>query len=364
MLDTTRLLPGALATQYLADFGASVVKVEQPGIGDYARRLFAADGESPVFTATNRGKRSVAIDFKHPSGREAMLALVRTADVLIESFRPGVMDRLGLGFEALHDLNRRLIYAALTGYGQSGPMRDAAGHDINYLALSGVLDMIGEQGGNLVVPGVQIADIAGGAMQAAMGVLLALAARERTGEGQFVDVSMTRGAANLLTLPLTQFQTSGQAPARGEGTLSGKYACYGVYRCADGTWMAIGALEPKFWAALCRALGRPDLIGRQFEPGQVELKQILQDLFLERDGEEWTRLLHPHDCCATLVRSVAGAAGCNWLAVDQPAPALTGTPGQRHTAAPRLGEHTREVLREAGIPEPDIDGYFRLGAIA
>ncbi len=317
-----------------------------------------------MFTATNRGKRSVAIDFKHPAGREAMLALARTADVLMESFRPGVMDRLGLGYEALRSVNRRLIYVALTGYGQSGPMRDAAGHDINYLAVSGVLDTIGEQGGNPVVPGVQIADIAGGAMQAAMGVLLALAARERTGEGQFVDVSMTRGAANLLTLPLAQFQATGRAPARGAGILSGEYACYGVYRCADGASMAIGALEPKFWAALCRAFGRPDLIARQFEPGQIGLKQILQDLFLQRSGEEWQQLLHPHDCCATLVRSVAGAAGCDWLAVDQPAPGLAGTPGHRGSGAPQLGEHTREVLREAGIPEPDIDGYFRLGAIA
>jgi alpha-methylacyl-CoA racemase len=359
VLDLTRLLPGALATQYLADFGADVIKIEQPGAGDYARHLFTGHGESPVFAATNRGKRSAAIDLKQEAGRALLVALARTADVLVESFRPGVMDRLGAGYGVLRRENRRLIYAALTGYGQEGPMRGAAGHDLNYLAMAGALDLIGERGGAPVVPGVQIADIAGGAMQTALGVLLALAARERNGVGQFVDVSMTRGAASLLAIPLAH-----GGAARGEGVLSGEYACYSVYRCADNRWIAAGALEPKFWAALCNALGRPDLVERQYAPDQAALKAELASTFAARDSAEWMRILAPHDCCVTLVRTVAEAGGCDWLQAGRPAPGLSETPGMRAAHVPALGEHTREVLQEAGVPEPEIEESLRRGAIA
>jgi alpha-methylacyl-CoA racemase len=359
VLDLTRLLPGALATQYLADFGADVIKIEQPGTGDYARHLFTKHGENPVFTATNRGKRSAAIDLKQEAGRALLVALARWADVLIESFRPGVMNRLGAGYEVLHRENPRLIYVALTGYGQEGPMHGAAGHDLNYLAMAGALDLIGERGGPPVVPGVQIADIAGGAMQTALGVLLALAARERNGEGQFVDVSMTRGAASLLTIPLAH-----GGAARGEGILSGQYACYSVYRCADNRWIAAGALEPKFWAALCKALGRQDLVERQYAPDQAALKAELASIFAERESGEWMRVLAPHDCCITLVRTVAEAAGCDWLHAGRPAPELSETPGTRAARAPALGEHTRDVLWEVGIPEPEIEESLRRGAIA
>ena len=359
ILDATRLLPGALATQYLADFGADVIKIEQPGIGDYARHLFAAGGENPVFAATNAGKRSVAIDLKQAAGREAFLALVRTADVLIESFRPGVMDRLGLGYTVAHAVNPKLIYVALTGYGQSGAMRDAAGHDINYLAVSGALDLIGPGGGAPVVPNIQIADIAGGGMQAATGVLLALVARGRSGEGQFVDVSMTRGAANLTALPLAQFRATGEEPRRGAGILSGEYACYTVYRCRDGRFVAVGALEPKFWESLCRALGRPELIAAQYAPErQAALKQELAKMFEIRTAPEWARDLETHDCCVTLVRTVSESAGCDWLLVDRPAPGLTATPGRRARTAPKLGEHTRQVLEEAGLTAAEIDAVI------
>ena len=197
VLDLTRLLPGATATQTLRDFGAEVIKVEPPG-GDYARTLLTEGGSSPIFAATNRGKKSIVLDLKDPEGRAALLRLAGSADVLIEGFRPGVMDRLGLSFATLHECNPRLIVASLTGYGQSGEFRDLAGHDLNYLALGGVLDGIGVKDGPPVIPGIQIADLAGGAMQAVIGILLALAARERTGEGQQVDVSMMDGAASLL----------------------------------------------------------------------------------------------------------------------------------------------------------------------
>ncbi|MBS1877425.1 MAG: CoA transferase [Acidobacteria bacterium] len=338
VLDLTRLLPGAVATEWLADFGADVIKIEQPGVGDYARSLFAS-----IFEATNRGKRSVELDLKDASGRAALMALARTADVLIESFRPGVMDRLGVGCAALRAVNPRLIYVALTGYGQDGPRRDEAGHDINYLAQAGVFEMLG------AVPGVQMADIAGGSMQAVIGVLLALAARERTGVGQFVDVSMTRGVAELLAIPLAELRTGGEGPGLGETVLNGGYACYNVYRCRDGRRLAVGALEPKFWAALCGALGRGDLVERQFAADQEGLKAELGAVFLRDDAEAWDRALRGHDGCVTLVRTVGEVAACDWLRLDQPAPRLSATPGRRGGSAPRLGEHTRDVLREAGI---------------
>lgn len=365
VLDLTRLLPGALATLYLADFGADVIKIEQPGIGDYARHLFTKEGENPVFTATNRGKRSIAIDLKREEGREAFTSLIRSADVLIESFRPQVMGRLGLGYETLSTENSRLIYVALTGYGQNGPMRNAAGHDINYMAMSGALDLIGLREQAPVVPGVQIADIAGGGMQAALGVLLALVGRAKTGRGQFIDVSMTRGAANLIALPLAQHE-AGLKPGRGEGILAGEYACYNVYRCHNDRWLAVGALEPKFWSAFCNAVGHPDWIVDHYTPGkrQIELRQELAEMFAQFDAAHWLALLSPSDACVTLVRTVSEAASCDWLNVDQPAPTLSETPARPGKRVPALGEHTWEVLLESGMPESEIEALMRLGVVA
>jgi crotonobetainyl-CoA:carnitine CoA-transferase CaiB-like acyl-CoA transferase len=205
VLDLTRLLPGAVATQWLADFGAEIIKIEQPEIGDYARRSFAGHGENPIFAHTNRGKKSVTIDLKDAAGKEAFLKLASQADVLIEGFRPDVMDRLGLGYEALRDRNPRLIYVALTGYGANGKYAALAGHDINYLALSGVLDLTGPADGPPSLSGIQVADLAGGSMQAVIGILLALEARHSTGRGQRVDVSMFAGSAALLPVPVSSF---------------------------------------------------------------------------------------------------------------------------------------------------------------
>ncbi len=355
VLDLTRLLPGALATQYLADAGADVIKIEQPGTGDYARTLFTAEGTNPVFLATNRGKRSLVLDLKHPRGKELLIALARKSDVLVESFRPGVMDRLELGWSVLHETNPRLIYAALTGYGQHGPMRDAAGHDINYMAVSGALGLIGVRGGEPMVPNIQIADVAGGGMQTAMGVLLALVARERSGEGQYLDISMTHGAANLLAIPLAHYATAGHEIGRGEGILSGEYACYCVYRCHDGRWIAVGALEPKFWEGLCRGIGCTDLMADQYADAmrQREMRGELAGIFAQKDAADWLAQLEPYDCCVTLVRTVGEAAADSWLGLQM-------APGR----APALGEHTREVLRESGIAEGDIERAFAEGVVA
>ena len=333
VLDLTRLLPGAFATQWLADFGAEVIKIEQPGIGDYARDAFPA-----LFELTNRGKKSVGIDLKDAAGRETFLKLAARADVVIEGFRPDVMDRLGVGYEALRATNPRIIYASLTGYGRQAEFSQFAGHDINYLALSGVLDLIGAKDGPPALAGIQIADLAGGSMQAVIGILLALEARHRTGRGQRVDVSMFDGSAALMAVPLAVYRATGHAPQRGNELLSGRYACYQIYAAANGSHVTVGALEPKFWSNLCRELGCEDLIADQFadEPRQSEIKRSLAEKFATATAEEWFERLGEKDCCVAPVRNLKDAIGDY---PQSPIPALSETPGRASGRAPKLGEH-------------------------
>ncbi len=340
VLDLTRLLPGAVATQWLVDFGAEVIKIEQPGVGDYARA-----SHTGVFDTTNRGKKSVEIDLKHPAGKAAFLKLAATADVVIEGFRPDVMDRLGLGSGSLCETNPKLIYVSLSGYGTGGEFAALAGHDINYLALSGVLDLMGAKDGPPVLAGIQIADLAGGSMQAVIGILLALQARARTGRGQRVDISMFAGSAALLTVPLASMQSGGEPPERGNQLLSGRFACYHVYPAAEGSYVAVGALEPKFWINLCRELGREDLIDDQFapEPRQSEIKAALVNEFAKATAEEWFVRIGSKDCCVTPIRSLKDAIADH---PTSPIPPLSDTPGRRDPGSrvPRLGEHNQEFL--------------------
>ncbi len=322
VLDLTRLLPGATATAILAANGAEVIKIEQPGQGDYARSL-----DPEVFEATNGGKKSVALNLKDPRGRELLLRLAAHADILIEGFRPTTMARLGLSYDDVRAVNARLIYASLTGYGQSGPYSALAGHDINYLALGGVLSL------NLpVVPGVQIADLAGGAMQAVNAILLALLDRANTGCGRYLDISMLAGVQSLLTIPLAAYRRTGREPRSGEGLLGGGYACYNLYEAADGRWLAVGALEAKFWAELCRRIGCEDLTAKQFDEDQTPLKQRLAAIFRTRTARGWFETLGNCDCCVTPVLSVSEAA--------------THIPAQPRAAAPALGQHTDAILRD------------------
>lgn len=338
VLDLTRLLPGAVATQQLVDWGAEVIKIEAPPLGDYARDMNPA-----VFQSTNSGKKSVSIDLKDPRGRDLLLSLARDADVLIEGNRPGVMSRLGLAYEHLRSVNPRLIYCSLTGYGQQGPYANLAGHDVNYLALGGVLSL------NLpVIPGVQIADLVGGSMQAVTGILLALFARNRTGQGRHIDISMYSGVTSLLTIPLAAWRETGQEQMPGNEVLSGRYACYNLYQAADGRWLAVGALEPKFWADLCRRLGCEDLIERQFHELQESVKERLASIFRTRSATDWFEDLRASDCCVTLVRTVGE------VAADLP-----DHPG----AAPSLGEHTREVLGRTNCSAAEIEDLARQGVI-
>jgi len=298
VLDLTRLLPGATATAYLVEHGAEVIKIEQPGEGDYARTL-----APEVFRATNAGKKSVAINLKDPRGREMLMRMAERADILVEGFRPGTMARLGLSYEELRGVNRRLIYASLTGYGQTGPYAGLAGHDVNYLALGGVLGL-----NDHVIPGVQIADLAAGAMRAVMAMLLALLERAKTGEGRHLDISMLEGVQSLLTVPLATYRATGREGC--EEVLSGRYACYNVYQAGDGRWLAVGALEPKFWGELCRQLGCEDLIAQQFAEGECrgQVKERIAAIFRTRAAAEWFEALRSFDCCVTPVRTISELA--------------------------------------------------------
>jgi len=341
VLDLTRLLPGATATAYLAQNGADVIKVEQPGDGDYARAI-----APEVFAATNRGKKSVSIHLKDPRGRDLLLRLVAKADILIEGFRPGTMARLGLSYDALREINPRLIYASLTGYGQRGPYASLAGHDINYLALGGALSL------NLpVIPGIQIADLAAGAMQAVIEILLALLERARTGAGRYLDISMLAGVQSFLTVPLAEHRGTGREPQSGDEILSGRYACYNIYQASDGRWLAVGALEPKFWAELCRRLGCEDLVPLQFAGGEMRgrVKERIAAIFRTRTAEEWFESLRAFDCCVTPVRTISEVAA--------------ELPGNGSLAAPRLGEHTRPILRSCGVADDELDQLERGGVI-
>jgi crotonobetainyl-CoA:carnitine CoA-transferase CaiB-like acyl-CoA transferase len=357
ILDLTRLLPGAVATSWLREFGAEVVKIEQPGEGDYARSM-----NPPLFAATNAGKKSVALNLKDAAGREAFLKLCRRADVVIEGFRPGVMDKLGVGYEVLRQENPRIIFATLTGYGCEGPYKDLAGHDLNYLAMAGVLDQMGAKGGPPAMAGIQIADLAGGTMQMVIGILLALAARERTGEGQRVDVSMFHGMLAMLPVPMSIAQ-EGADPQRGDETLSGKYACYQVYEAAGGSHVAVGALEPKFWANLCNGLGVPELIRDQYapEPRQSEIKNALAAKLKEKTAEEWFAMLGAKDTCLTPVRTVRQATPDLGSAAI---PFLSRTPGEPGGSVPALGEHTAVLLEQAGYTADQIATLRASGAIA
>ncbi|MEA2385881.1 MAG: alpha-methylacyl-CoA racemase, partial [Thermoleophilaceae bacterium] len=302
VLDLTRLLPGGFCSLLLADFGADVLKVEDTGMGDYVRWAppyhegAEESAKSALFLSLNRNKRSIRINLKEERGREVLLRLVKEYDVVLESFRPGVMDRLGVGYERLREENPRVIYCAITGYGQDGPYRDRSGHDMNYLGLIGLLGLTGEKDGPPIQSAGQIADLGGGALMAAFGLLAALHERERSGEGQLVDVSMADGALAWLAMVAGRYFADGEVPRRGELDLAGRFVCYRPYACKDG-WVTLGALEPKFFQAWCHGVGREDLVEKQFEAPGSEAHAEIERVFLERTREEWGEFASQHDCC-------------------------------------------------------------------
>jgi alpha-methylacyl-CoA racemase len=388
VLDLTRLLPGGFCSLLLADFGAEVLKVEDTGMGDYVRWAppyyeGAEDSsKSALFLALNRGKRSIRLNLKEERGREVLLRLAREHDVLLESFRPGVLDRLGVGYERLREENPGLVYCAITGYGQDGPYTARSGHDMNYLGLNGVLGLTGEApGGPPVQSAGQIADIGGGALMAAFGVLAALRERDRSGEGQVVDVSMFDGSLSWLALVAGRYLCDGDPPRRGELDLAGGLICYRPYACRDG-WVTVGALEPKFWEAFCRGVGREDLIPKQFERPGSDAHRETERIFLERTRDEWRTFASEHDCCLEPVLGLDEALDSELvraremlLELDQPGARdpvrqlgmpvkLSRTPGAPQGPGPTLGEHTEEVLSALGYTGDEIATLKRSGAVA
>ncbi len=306
ILDLTRLLPGGFCTLLLADMGADVLKVEDTGTGDYIRWMPPYYGgeeqqregtASAYFLALNRNKRSLRLNLKDERGRDVLLRLVEDYDVVVESFRPGVMDRLGVGYEALRARNRRVIYCPISGYGQDGPLTARSGHDTNYLALNGLLGLTGRRGGPPIQSAGQIADLGGGGLMAAVGILAALHERERSGEGQVVDISMTDGALSWLAMVAARYFAEQKVPRRGEPELAGGIACYFPYETKDEKWVSLGALEPKFWQNWCNGAGRPDLIEKQFEHPDSEAGAEIAAVFRERTRDEWTAFAGEHDCC-------------------------------------------------------------------
>ncbi|MDQ4006217.1 MAG: CoA transferase [Actinomycetota bacterium] len=377
ILDLTRLLPGNYCTLLLADLGADVVKVEEPGRGDYIRFTPPMVGaEGSVHRALNRGKRSIAINLKADGGPELLRRLARDAAAVVESFRPGVLDRLGAGFAALSEENPRLVYCAITGYGQDGPYRDRAGHDINYTGYTGVLHNSGAPDGPPVMSSVQIGDFGGG-MAAALGIAAALSEAERTGTGRLVDVSMMDVVMSWSGVLLSSYLATGVVPSRGRTPLGGGLACYRVYRAGDGGYLAVGALEPRFWRALCDRIGLPELIDIQHHPSrQDEIAKALQRRFEERSRDEWVSELADLDTCVGPVNDIGQAAADPQVRHRGSVVEVGGEPvgpgaaikleGADPTArrpAPALGEHTDEVLGEAGLSADEIDRLRASGVL-
>jgi len=375
ILDLTRLLPGGYCTLLLGDLGADVIKVEEPGRGDYIRWTAPmVDGESASHMALNRGKRSITLNLKTSEGVGLLHRLAGSADALIESFRPGVMDRLGVGFEALRENHARLIYCAITGFGQDGPYARVVGHDLNYIGYGGVLSMTGSREGPPAIPGVQIGDLGAGGMMAAVGILAALHDRATTGQGRFVDVSMLDGVVSWLSVHAAAYLATGEIPRAGDERLSGRYACYRVYRAGDGRYVTVGALEPQFWSALCTTLDCPDLIPNQYGPDQEEMAARLQDVFATKSRDEWVHVFEGIDACVGPVNDVAEALSDPQILARGmiaeiegkrigPASALKFGEQRGVQRAPGLGEHTAEVLAGIGVREDELAGLRARGVV-
>ena len=383
VLDFTRLLPGPFATQLLCNLGADVIKIEEPRVGDYMRTVPPSiQGVSYPYLMVNRGKRSLAVDLKSEEGRAIVYKLVLKADIVLEQFRPGVMKKLGMDYPRLARRNRRLIYCSFSGYGQTGPSRHVPAHDINFEAHAGILGVTGGGDGRPAIPGVPMADLASG-FNAAMSVLAALRTRDRTGKGEFIDVSIFDTAVSMMVLNLARYLATGEEPVAGEALLTGRFPFYGLYETADGGWLAVATVEPKFWSEMCGLLGAPELLEAQF-PGERERPQVVEALrarFRGKSTSEWEAVFAKANLPITPVRNVADVirdphvkARALLPVVDVPGlgkrqvvghPAKHSVTRTRNPArVPEKGEDTEEILRSLGYTSRRIEALAERGIIA
>ncbi|MFH1117119.1 MAG: CaiB/BaiF CoA-transferase family protein [Pseudomonadota bacterium] len=368
IVELNRLLPAAFCTALLADHGADVVVVEAPHFRDNA-----VVGEVPM---VRRNKRHIALDLKREAGKKAFFALMRNSDVLVEGFRPGAAERLGVGYETLRHVNPGLIYCSMTGYGQSGPLADRAGHDLNFMAASGMLDLMRAQDGSPIVPKFQMSHLSG-SLYAALGIMLALSARDKTGRGQHIDVSMTDALVSLLAMPLSFIFTETPFAGRVDNDSPECFPCYRVYETKDGRHLSVGPLEAHLWNNLCLKLGCPQYSSIQYDQAaRGEMEQYLESLFLTKSLNEWTEILNESDdCTAPVVRvrdlphdahfNARHMIHTNPEGIPEPGitPVLSETPGSFRRPAYRFGEHTAEVLGELGYSSEEIDALQVEGVI-
>jgi len=371
IIDLSRMLPGPYCSMILADHGARVIAIED--------KRFEADDLylSPV----NRNKDHMTLNLKSKEGQSIFFKLIHNADVLMEGFRPGVTKRLGIDYEAVKKVNPRIIYCSITGYGQDGPYRDVAGHDVNYLSLAGILDIIGEKDRTPCIPGIQIADLVGGGMNSAIGILLAIVARERTGKGQYIDISMTDGMVGLLPIPLHILQRSNRIPQRSDTFLSHRYACYNVYETADGRYISIGAVENRFWKNLCDVLGVPEYGPLQYDDNHREkILDFFRKSFKKRTLEQWVKELRDKDVCwgriqnleevlndplfaaREMVSEIKDEKGKPVTMLGIPVK-LSNTPGSIRSTAVGFGGSTEKILQELGYTKREVAELLEKGVV-
>ena len=386
VLDLSRLAPGPHCSMLLADFGADVTLVEAvPGAsaklgGANALRRSEGADRAAAYNALGRGKKSIALNLKEDAARDIFYSMVKSADVVIEGFRPGVVKRLGVDYDSLAKINPRIICCSISGFGQTGPYSNLVGHDINYISVGGALGVTGRPGQAPAIPVNLVADFAGGGLTAAFAICLAIIAREKTGRGQNVDIGMSDGVLSLMTSAFSGFFGNGATIRRGEMLLNGAAPFYNTYECSDGRWFSIGSIESHFWEALCRVIGTEDLLPKQFAQGEwPEMTERFKGIFRTKTADEWMAIMSQYDICAATVLEMENVvtnehniARNMIVEVDSPigpvkqigvGPKLSDTPGKPRFTSPIIGQHTDEILAGLGFDTARIAALREAGTV-